>query len=190
MGVYLVSVGAGDWLDDEVYGAVGRELDTALAGRGLPPFVCPPAAEFRAGSGLNFEEKMYRPISGFSEFCGELADGTLEALVGWDVLLPVGLDAPLVLPVECAYNDITAVGDAHRALAAARRLAELLALPPGIPEHCDNLEISTWFAEHAAAAAAASPGPWTRDLDVAFYAALFLRAAEYALRHGRPLTYS
>ncbi|MFE2105566.1 hypothetical protein ACFXAF_06785 [Kitasatospora sp. NPDC059463] len=189
MGVYLVSVAADDWADDEVFGPVGREIDAALAGRGLPPFAYPPPVELRAGPGLDFEEKMYRPISGFSEFCGELADGTLEALVGWDVLLPRELDAPLVLPVECAYNDVTAVGDAHRALAAARRLAELLALPPGLPEHCDDLAISTWFEEHAAAAAAVSPGRWTQDLDVAFYAAVFLRGAEYVLRRGRPLTY-
>ncbi|MER5352745.1 hypothetical protein ABT093_20725 [Kitasatospora sp. NPDC002551] len=190
MGVYLVSVEADEWLDDEVFGAVGREIDAALAGRGLPPFVCPPVTGFQAGSGSHFEEKLYRPISGFSEFCGELADGTVEALLGWDVLLPVELDAPLVLPVACAYNDVTAVGDARRTLAAARRVAELLALPPGIPEHCDNLEIGLWFDRHASAAAVGSPGRWTEDLDVAFYAALFLRAAEYTLRRGRPLAYS
>ncbi|MFB6894693.1 hypothetical protein ACFCX4_36035 [Kitasatospora sp. NPDC056327] len=190
MGVYLVSVEADDWLDEEVLGPVGRAVDTALAGRGLPPFVCPPVTEFRAGSGRHFEEKMYRPLSGFSRFCEELGDGTAEALVGWDVLLPVGLEAPLVLPVECAYNDVTAVGDAHRALDAARRLAELLALPPGIPERCDNLEIGNWFDGRADAAAVASPGRWTEDLDIAFYAALFLRAAEYTLRTGRPLAYS
>ncbi|WP_380286434.1 hypothetical protein [Kitasatospora purpeofusca] len=190
MGVYLVSVEADDWLDDEVFGAVGREIDTALAARGLPPFVCPPATEFRAGSGQHFEAKMYRPVSGFERFCRESADGTLEALLGWDVLLPVELEAPLVLPVACAYNDVTAVGDARRALAAARRLAELLALPPGIPEHCDNLEIGHWFDGQAAAAATAFPGRWTEDLDVAFHAALFLRAAEYTLRRGRPLAYS
>ncbi|MFB7469621.1 hypothetical protein [Kitasatospora sp. NPDC056184] len=190
MGVYLVSVEADEWLDDEVLGPVGRAIDAALAGRGLPPFACPPVTAFRAGSGLHFEEKLYRPISGFERFCDALADGTVEALLGWDVLLPVELDAPLVLPVECAYNDVTAVGDVHRTLAAARRVAELLALPPGIPVHCDNLEIGLWFDRHAAAAAAASPGRWTEDLDVAFYAALFLRAAEYTLRRGRPLAYS
>ncbi|MER7708800.1 hypothetical protein ABTX81_38730 [Kitasatospora sp. NPDC097605] len=190
MGVYLVSVEADDWLDDEMLGPVGRAVDAALAGRGLPPFVCPPVTEFRAGSGLHFEEKMYRPIAGFERFCGELADGTVETLLGWDVLLPVELEAPLVLPVECAYNDVTAVWDAHRVLAAAQRVAELLALPPGIPEHCDNLEIGLWFDRHASAAAVSSPGPWSEDLDVAFYSALFLRAAEYSLRRGRPLAFS
>ncbi|WP_405003063.1 hypothetical protein OHV13_00580 [Kitasatospora purpeofusca] len=190
MGIYLVSVEAEDWLDEEVLGPVARELDAVLAGRGLPPFVCPPTTEFRAGSGQHFEAKLNRPISGFEAFCRELGDGTVEALLGWDVLLPVELEAPVLLPVECSYNDVTAVGDAHRAIAAARRLAELLALPPGIPEHCDNLEINCWFEDHAAAAAAASPGPWTEDLDIAFHAALFLRAAEYTLRRGRPLSYS
>ncbi|MFC5661465.1 hypothetical protein ACFP3U_00560 [Kitasatospora misakiensis] len=190
MGIYLVSVEADDWLDEDVLGPVARELDAVLAGRGLAPFVCPPVTEFRAGSGRHFEEKLNRPISGFEAFCRELADGTVEALLGWDVLLPVELEAPVLLPVECAYNDMTAVGDAHRALDAARRLAELLALPPGIPEHCDNLEIGRWFEEHAAATAAVSPGLWTEDLDTAFHAALFLRAAEYALRSGRPLVYS
>ncbi|MFF7458283.1 hypothetical protein [Kitasatospora sp. NPDC008115] len=191
MGVYLVSVEADDWLDDEEgFGPVARAVDTALAERGLPPFVCPPVTEFRAGSGRHFEEKLYRPISGFERFCSELADGTVDALLGWDVLLPVELEAPLVLPVECSYNDVTAVWDAPRVLAAARRVAELLALPPGIPEHCDNLEIGIWFDRRAEAAAASSPGRWTEDLDVAFHAALFLRAAEYSLRSGRPLAYS
>ncbi|MFJ8436321.1 hypothetical protein ACIQ9P_33975 [Kitasatospora sp. NPDC094019] len=190
MGIYLVSVEADDWLDEEVLGPVARELDAVLAGRGLSPFVCPPTRDFRAGSGQHFEEKLYRPIAGFEAFCRQLGDGTLEALLGWDVLLPMELETPVLLPVECAYNDMTAVGDAHRTLAAARQLADLLALPPGIPEHCDNLEIGRWFDTRAAAVAAVSPGPWTADLDTAFHAAVFLRAAEYTLRSGRPLAYS
>jgi hypothetical protein len=38
--------------------------------------------------------------------------------------------------------------------------------------------------------AAARPGPWAEDPDTAFYVALYLRAAQYALRYGCPVTYS
>jgi hypothetical protein len=34
------------------------------------------------------------------------------------------------------------------------------------------------------------PGPWSADLDAAFYVALHLRAAQHALRRSCPLVYS
>ncbi|MGV9264148.1 hypothetical protein ACWDRR_05730 [Kitasatospora sp. NPDC003701] len=190
MGIYLVSVAADDWLDAEVHGPVAGALGPELGRRGLPPFVCPEPAEFRPHSGTRFEEKLHRPIRSFDRLCRALPDDTHEALLGWDVLLPVALDDSVVLPVGSAYNDPTTVGGARRTLAAARRLAERLALPASIPRHCDNLEVGTWFDGPAAAEAAAAPGPWSEDLDAAYYTAVYLRAAEHALRRGCPITYS
>lgn len=55
---------------------------------------------------------------------------------------------------------------------------------------CDNLDLTMWFREGAAKElAAARPGPWSDDLDAAFYVALFLRAAEHSVRRGCPIVY-
>ncbi|MER5428262.1 hypothetical protein [Streptomyces sp. NPDC002588] len=52
------------------------------------------------------------------------------------------------------------------------------------------LELTFWFLEgEAEQAAATRPGPWADDLATAFYTALYLRAAQYSLRHGCPMTY-
>ncbi|MFF1907564.1 hypothetical protein [Kitasatospora sp. NPDC058218] len=190
MGIYLVSVAADDWLDEEVLGPVAEAVGRELSRRGLPPFVCPEPVPFRSHSGTRFEEKLHRPIDGFDRLCRALPDDTHEALLGWEVLLPVDLDDSVVLPVGSAYNDPTTVGGARRALAAARRLADRLALPAAIPRHCDNLELGAWFDGPAAAEAATAPGPWSEDLDAAYYTALYLRAAEHALRRGCPVGYS
>ncbi|MFD0276489.1 hypothetical protein ACFVHB_21645 [Kitasatospora sp. NPDC127111] len=191
MGIYLVGVDTDDWHEEEALGPVADALRTELARRDLPPYTCPDPAEHRPRSGRRFEVKLNRPMDGFGRLCRERADGTEEALLGWDVLLPVDLEGPLVLPVPSAYNDPTTIGSALHALAAARGLAELLQLPAGIPRHCDRLDLNAWFAGPAAAeAAAVAPGPWSEDLDTAFYAAVHLRAAEHALRRGCPVSYT
>ncbi|MFF1795636.1 hypothetical protein ACIF6L_20715 [Kitasatospora sp. NPDC086009] len=190
MGIYLVSVAADDWRDEEVLGPVAGAVDAELGRRGLAPFVCPEPVRARRRPGTRFEEKLHRPIGSFDRLCRARSDDTHEALLGWEVLLPVDLADSVVLPARSEDDDPTTVGGARRALAAARRLADRLALPAGIPEHCDGLDLGRWFDGPAAVAAATAPGPWSEDLDAAYYTAVYLRAAEHALRRGCPVAYS
>ncbi|MEV7388854.1 MULTISPECIES: hypothetical protein [unclassified Streptomyces] len=199
MGIYLVSVSAGDWFgdaedDDEGgHGAVAVALDAELRQRGLAPYTSvPEKTDLVRGSGQSFEEKLAPSMDGFGALCREhLSEQESGLLLTWSVLVPLSLDEALRLPVENAYDDETTVAGAPQVLAVAERLAAAIRLPLDvIPEACDNLDLTMWFLEGAAEeAAAARPGPWAEDLDAAFYVAVYLRAAQHSLRRGCPITY-
>ncbi|MEU5074528.1 hypothetical protein AB0G76_23645 [Streptomyces asoensis] len=188
MGVYLVSVAARDWSQpgEDGYGDVAAALDTELARRGLSPY------EARDAPGW-FEEKVGPSMDGFLALCGTLlTDAELSALLDWSVLVPFALDEEIVLPVGTAYSgEDTAVAGAPRVLALAERLAAAIALPVDAIPAGENLALSLWFLEGGAERTArVRPGTWAEDPDAAFYVALYLRAAQYSLRYGCPMTYS
>ncbi|MEV5954051.1 hypothetical protein AB0M11_09815 [Streptomyces sp. NPDC051987] len=197
MGIYLVSVGAQEWLDGDAdeggKGALAAALDEELRRRGLAPYESvPEAAAFVRGSGLSFEEKLVPPMDGFAALCEEhLSPEEGDLLLGWSVLVPFSLDEEIRLPVESSYGDDTVVAGAPEVLALAQRLAAAIGLPvEAIPEACDNLDLTMWFLDGPAKeTAAVRPGPWGEDLDTAFYVALYLRAAQHSLRRGCPMTY-
>lgn len=202
MGVYLVSIDEREWFNEHDEhdesggrGAVAAAFDDELRRRGLPPYRpgAGPAAGRGRGAGGWFEEKASPPMTGFDAFCRDrLTEAERDALYGWTVLVPLSLEEPITLPFGSAYTDETVIAGAPQALAVGERLAGILGLPlDAIPATGANLELSLWFmADGARATAAARPGPWADDLDTAFYAAVYLRAAQYALRHGCPITYS
>lgn len=196
MGIYLVSVGAQEWFgeEEEGRGDVAAGLNEELARRGLPPYTSvPEEAEFVRGSGTAFEEKLVPPMDGFSALCGaHLSRAEEELLLGWTVLVPVSLDEEVRLPVESAYDDTTTVAGAPQVLALAERLAAAVELPSDrLPATSDNLELTNWFLDgQAKETAATRPGPWSDDLDAAFYVALYLRAAQHSIRRGCPIVYS
>ncbi|MBW5421656.1 hypothetical protein GKQ77_08755 [Streptomyces sp. BG9H] len=192
MGIYVCSVDADDWSDEDILRPTAQALDAELSKRGLA--LCPPpaAVKFVPQSGTSFEEKMYRPIQTFEDLCRAQSDGqdSYDALLGWDLLVPVDFADSLTLPVPAPYSENTTVLSAHRTLRAAERLAAQLALPPHVPHRCDNLDLGDWFDSPATAEAAVShPGPWAEDLDAAYYTALYLRAAEHSLRRQCPISY-
>ncbi|MCX5000725.1 hypothetical protein [Streptomyces longwoodensis] len=192
MGIYLVDVAAQDWSQpgEDGYGDVAAALNTELERRGLPPYE-PPRAEREAQGG--FEEKVSPSMDGFLALCTtHLADTELSALLDWSVLVPLALEEEIVLPVCTAYSgDETTVAGAPRVLALAERLAAAIALPVDAIPAGENLALSMWFLEgEAERTAQARPGPWAEDLDAAFYVAFYLRAAQYCLRYGCPMTYS
>ncbi|MCX5240038.1 hypothetical protein [Streptomyces prunicolor] len=192
MGVYLVDVGAGEWLSEDTgeggMGAIAKGLDAELARRGLPSYASVPERDF----GSAFEEKLSPSMQGFDALCrAELAPAERELIGDWSVLVPISLDEEIRLPIGSAYTDETVIAGAPQVLAVAERLAAALELPAGIPEVSGNLALTFWFLEgEAEELAAAEPGRWSEDLDTAFYVALYLRAAQHALRQGCPLTYS
>ncbi|MFG2779547.1 hypothetical protein [Streptomyces prunicolor] len=192
MGVYLVDVGAGEWLSEDTgeggMGAIAKGLDAELARRGLPSYASVPERDF----GSAFEEKLSPSMQGFDALCrAELTPAERELIGDWSVLVPISLDEEIRLPIGSAYTDETVIAGAPQVLAVAERLAAALELPAGIPEVSGNLALTFWFLEgEAEELAAAEPGRWSEDLDTAFYVALYLRAAQHALRQGCPLTYS
>ncbi|MGX1273763.1 hypothetical protein [Streptomyces phaeoluteigriseus] len=191
MGVYLVSIDAREWFGEGEggHGAVASALDDELRRRGLPPYA--PAAGAERGSGW-FEEKVSPSMKGFDAFCRDrLTEAERDIFYGWTVLVPLSLDEPITLAVGSAYTDETVIAGAPQVLALGERLAGILGLPlDAIPATGANLELSLWFMEdQVRRTAAARPGAWTEDLDTAFYVAVHLRAAQYALRYGRPITY-
>jgi hypothetical protein len=194
MGIYLVSNNCDEWSDEDVHGGTAAAIDEELSRRGLPPFSAPQPTPFTRGTGTMFEEKLYRPMGTFETLCRTHGSEqqAADALLDWTILLPVALAEPIVLDIPCPHDDVTAVRGAPEALVAARHLARVIGLPPQIPQHCDNLDLGIWFdsAEAVGAAAATHPGPWTEDLDRAFYVAVYLRAAEHSLRHRTPISYS
>ncbi|MFD3589294.1 hypothetical protein [Streptomyces sp. NPDC058683] len=198
MGMYLVSVAAQEWFGEDEEeggkGAVASALNEELRRRGLAPYESvPEAAGPVRGSGQSFEEKLVPSMDGFGALCRkQLAPGEAELLLGWSVLVPVSLDGEIRLPLESAYTDETVIAGAPEVLALAERLAAAIRLPvDAIPEACDNLDLTMWFLEgQAEEAVTARPGPWGKDLDAAFYVALYLRAAQHSLRRGCPMTYS
>ncbi|MFJ8162301.1 hypothetical protein ACIRBY_15410 [Streptomyces sp. NPDC096136] len=192
MGTYLCSVDAGDWSDDDILGPAARLLDGELLRRGLPPCTPPPAAGPLRRGGTSFAEKMYRPMRTFEDLCRAQPGGEewCEALLGWDLLVPVDFEGAVTLPVSGPYSETTTVHSAHRVLGVARRLAARIALPPQVPRHCDDLDLGNWFDGPAATEAATThPGPWAEDPDAAYYTALYLRAAEHSLRRQCPMNY-
>jgi hypothetical protein len=199
MGVYLVSVGAKDWFegfgDEEEDGwvHVSSALNEELGRRGLPAYdSVPEEAEFVRGSGQSFEEKLIPSMDGFVALCeAHLSAEEVAVLCGWSVLVPFPLDEPILLPVGSGYTDETLVAGAPQMLVLAERLAEAVDLPAETPAMCDNLDLTTWFRDGPASELAASrPGPWSEDLDAAFYVALYLRAAQHSLRRGCPIVYT
>ncbi|MFI6034874.1 hypothetical protein ACIBBD_12050 [Streptomyces sp. NPDC051315] len=193
MGVYLVSVDRREWYgaDEGGHAHVASALDDELRRRGLPPYEWVSGTVPAPARGW-FEEKISPPMAGFDALCGaRLTEAERETLYGWTVLVPVSLEERILLPLGSAYADETVIAGAPQVLALAERLAEDLRMPlDAIPAAGTNLELTVWFLEGGAAkAAAARPGPWGDDLDTAFYVALYLRAARYAVRHGCPLVY-
>ncbi|MFG3028026.1 hypothetical protein ACGFZJ_05690 [Streptomyces sp. NPDC048253] len=191
MGVYLVSVTAQDWSEpgEDGYGDIAAALNTELGRRGLPPYE--PRKAVRDAPGW-FEEKISPSMAGFDELCrARLTPEERHTLLDWTVLVPFAPDGGVLLPVGSAYTDETLVVGAPHVLALAERLAAALGLPLDlVPATFGNLELTFWFLEgEAEKAAATRPGPWADDLATAFYTALYLRAAQYSLRHGCPMTY-
>ncbi|MFK0230887.1 hypothetical protein ACIQUL_34550 [Streptomyces sp. NPDC090303] len=192
MGLYLVSVSAQDWSrpGEDGYGDVAAALGGELERRGLPPYEPPKTAQKAPGW---FEEKVSPSMDGFEQLCRSLlTDTELSALLDWSVLVPFALEEQIFLPVGTAYSgDETTVSGAPQVLALAERLAEAVGLPTDAIPMGENLTLSLWFLEGAAEQTAlVRPGPWAEDRDAAFYVALYLRAAQYSLRHGCPMTYS
>ncbi|MEV5486738.1 hypothetical protein AB0L47_01750 [Streptomyces bobili] len=191
MGVYLVSIEAREWFGEGEggHGAVASAFDGELRRRGLPPYEPGPGT-----GGSWFEEKLSPSMKAFDAFCRDrLTEAERETFYGWTVLVPLSVEEPIRLPVGSAYADETVVAGAPQVLALGERLAGILGLPlDAIPATGANLELLLWFMEgdQVARTAAARPGPWAEDLDTAFYVALYLRAAQYALRYGCPVTYS
>ncbi|WP_330334478.1 hypothetical protein OHS33_35145 [Streptomyces sp. NBC_00536] len=135
---------------------------------------------------------MYRPIQTFEDLCREDPAGQEchDALLGWDLLIPVAFEGAFELPVPTPYGDVTTVRSAHGTRTVAQRLADRISLPPQVPRHCDNLDLGNWFDSPAAAEAADShPGAWSEDMDAAYYVALYLRAAEHSIRLVCPINY-
>ncbi|CAM5636610.1 hypothetical protein [Streptomyces aurantiogriseus] len=192
MGVYLVSVDEREWFgeDEGGHADVASGLNEELRRRGLPPYETVSGAAVGGGW---FEEKVSPSMQGFAAFCeAHLTEAERDTLLGWTVLVPLCLEERVLLPVGSAYWDETVIAGAPQILALAERLAGILDLPLDvIPATGGNLELTAWFLDgEAVRATAARPGPWSADLDTAFYAALYLRAAQYSLRYGCPLVYS
>ncbi|MDQ1050480.1 hypothetical protein [Streptomyces sp. V4I2] len=192
MGMYLVSVGRQEWFSDDEglggKGAIASAFNEELRLRGLPPYESVP----ELGPALWFEEKLSLPMTGFSALCrAHLTPEEEETLCGWSEMVPISLDEEITLPVGGAYTVMTVVAGAPQVLAAAERLASAIGLPPEVPQVFPNLGLTMWFLDgQAKDLAATRPGPWSEDLNSAFYAALYLRAAQHSLRCGVPLSYS
>ncbi|WP_405816619.1 hypothetical protein OG241_18570 [Streptomyces sp. NBC_01390] len=194
MGVYLVDVDTEGWFGEGEEGRaeIAAGLNAVLARRGLPPYeTVPEAAGFVRGSGRSFEEKLVPPMDGLMALCrAHLSAAATETLLGWSVLVPVSLAEEIELPVESSYSDVTVIAGAPQVLSIAEKLAAAVELPPGVPEMCDNLDLTMWFLDgEAEKVATTAPGPWSEDLDASFYVALYLRAAQHSLRRGCPVTY-
>jgi hypothetical protein len=88
---------------------------------------------------------------------------------------------------EKPTTDMTMVAGAPQVLPLAEKPAAAIDLPAETPATCDNLDLSTWFRYQAEELVTTRAGPWTKDLDTAFYVALFLRAAQHSIRRGCPI---
>lgn len=190
MGIYLVSIGSEDWDDEEVLKPTARALTTELRRLKLPPLTPPPPHAFVPGSGTTFEEKLNRPMDSFSALCRAQPDGQdrSDALLGWDLLLPITLPEPIELRVlasrrhhdrpfrrhrPCRRSDAgptTGTSPADAGVLRQPQPHQLVRQPRG-PASSRN-----------------APGPWQDNLDAAFYTAMYLRAAEHSLRNACPST--
>ncbi|MEV8417675.1 hypothetical protein AB0P45_29360 [Streptomyces niveus] len=192
MGVYLVSVGAEEWFDDgeDGWGEVASALNAELKRRGMPSYESVPAeTDFAPGSGQTFEEKLTPSMTGFFALCeAHLSHEESETVCGWTVLVPFSLDEEILLLVDSGYRESTMVVGAPQVLPLAEKLAAAIDLPPETPATCDNLDLGMWFSSQVAKELARGrPGPWSDDLDRAFYVALFLRATQHSIRRGCPI---
>ncbi|MEU6864378.1 hypothetical protein ABZ924_14055 [Streptomyces sp. NPDC046876] len=214
MGIYVVDVAAEDWAEGEVRGPLAAALREELARRGLGGFT-PPARGVRGadrpgrpwwatpfgrrarvkglGAATAFEEKVNRPYDAFEALCRDRPDGQRchDALLDWELLIPVDFDGVLVLPVPAELDGGPArVRSAHRAAEAGRELAAALDLPDAVPRDGGNLALTNWFSGPAVREAAGRwPGAWVEQPDAAYFTALYLGAAEHALRRGCPIAY-
>jgi hypothetical protein len=194
MGIYLVSVNAAEWFgdDEESYGEVATALNEELVRRGLAPYTSVPGgAPCVRGSGQEFEEKLSPSIYGFAELCEtHLSLEEMETLCDWNCLVPTSLEEFVRLPIGSNYTDETVIAGAPQVAALAERLAAVIELPPEMPQTSDNLDLTMWFLDGPAKELAqARPGPWSADLDTAFYVAVNLQAARHSLRRGAPIVY-
>jgi hypothetical protein len=195
MGVYLISVDASEWFGEgeDGWGETAAALNAELVRRELPRYVsAPEAVDFVPGSGQSFEEKLVPRMDGFLALCQEhLSQEEIETICGWTILIPLFLDEEIHLPISSGYTESTTVAGAPQVLALAEKLAAAIDLPSEVPAVCDNLDLTRWFMDTGGRKlVAARPGPWSNDLDMAFYVALFLRAAQHSLRRGSPVAYS
>ncbi|MDX6282835.1 MAG: hypothetical protein QOH03_3906, partial [Kribbellaceae bacterium] len=161
-------------------------LNAELERLGLPPYRPGPDPS------KTFEEKLVPPMNGFSILGGQhLSTQEFETLCDWTVLVPVSLEKAIYLPIESSYTESTTIVGAPQVQAIAEKLASAIALPSEVPAAPHNLDLTSWFLDGPAKDLAAThPGQWTKDLDAAFYVALYLRAAQHALRHQTLITYS
>jgi hypothetical protein len=159
VGVYLVSISASNWAQDER----ASLLDEALAARGLPPYAGPPA---RVPVG-DFEEKLIPSMDDFADLCAR-HDPT-DAFGGL-LIVPADFTGLIELPVESNLDDVTSVASAWRIREAIAPMAAEVGLPADLPGGPMGLTL-----------AISDP--------LLFYVALFQQAAEYSLRYGSPLEY-
>jgi hypothetical protein len=194
MGIYLVSVDAAEWFGDEEgsYGEVATALNEELERRGLAPYTSvPEEAPCVRGSGQAFEEKLSPSIHGFVELCKtHLSPEETQMLLDWSCLVPVFLEEFVCLPISSNYTDETVIAGAPQVAALAERLAAVIELPPERPQTSDNLDLTMWFLDGPAKELAeVRPGPWSADLEAAFYVAVYSQAARHSLRRGAPIVY-
>ncbi|WP_430788807.1 hypothetical protein [Actinoplanes sp. G11-F43] len=137
-------------------------LNEALAARGLPP--CPRPSTTAAEA---FEEKIVPPMDAFTELCAR--HDTTEAF-GALLIVPADFTGLIELPIASNIDDVTTVSSAYRIREAITRMAAEVSPPTGLPT--GPMALTTAITD-----------------PLLFYVALFHRAAEYSLRHSRPLDY-
>lgn len=193
MGVYLVSASTLDLEDESCWPAVFTALAEELEELGVEAEIRIPAhAAHPRGSGYQFEEKLIPAMEGFSALCLKEFGAGDAAVFDWDLLVPLDFEGVIELQVPSSYSDTTSVRSAQRLLPVARRMAESLGLPDDLPVDCDNLQLTSYFLdlEEDEGSVGASGGRWREDPGTAFYAALFLRAAEHSLGQSCPMFYT
>jgi hypothetical protein len=192
VGVYFVNVDLDDWANDDVMAGVRGALAAGLAQRGLAPYHGPPP-EVLVGpdDGDHFEEKLFRDNTGFARVLREHFDGTpIADLPYWSMIIPVAFEGLVKLAVPSSYDDTTTVGSSFEVRTAMTALADWVRLPAAlVPRRSDSLDITAWFDEVEAGTVGVPSGPWLRDLDTAFYVAMFLRAAEFSIQRSCPMRY-
>ena len=197
MGMYLVSASTLDLEDESCWPAVFTALAEELEELGVEAEIrIPVHAAHPRGSRYQFEEKLIPAMDGFSALCAkELAAGD-AAVFDWDLLVPFDFEGVIELQVPNSYSDTTSVRSAQRLLPVARRVADSLELPDDLPDDCDSLQLTTYFMDldegedEAERPATVAGGRWREDPGTAFYAAMFLRAAEHSLGQSCPMFYS
>jgi hypothetical protein len=187
MGVYLVDVKADDWVGEQDLVALSAAVNSEFSRRGLPAYARPPGVPLEHVDVVGFEEKLDRPTGTFVRLCGRHLGGTLSVdPIRWDVLIPVEFDGLITLPAPAPYSTI--ICSSSGLMAAMQALALEIELPAAVPIGTD-LDITTWFVEVEAGDRTAPAGRWRRDLDESFYVALFLRGAEFSVRHSCPMRF-